>query len=598
LRFLFFPYIVLLALRTNISTLLKTGFTFSILFLLMAFFYRPPDRQLPDMSAGVLAFFLVTVATAFVTRDLEGERGRMAKTAATFQGLNKEIKQKSVELQSALDSLSKAHLQLQEADRIKNRFLANISHELRTPLTSIRSYSEILLDYDEIDDATRKEFIHTINDESERMALMINENLDLLRIKAGKFETNFTSVNPLLLMDVSIKVVAPMAEKKEIPLIVDVAADFPPVKGDQNQLIQVLVNLLNNAVKFTSTGEITAGVRQKEEMAEFFVADTGEGIFPEEKDVIFTEFYRISESVPDRPLGSGLGLTIAKQIVEHHGGRIWVESTPGKGSTFYFTIPIFAEEAEYVPPEPFHETAEHSWKHEPILVLYESIAIRQSLRKMLEDLGYTTIGADTPKRGMEISSGIRPGLIITDHLEGGENFTELGNWAKDAGIKILMAPLYINPANGYLGLLANGLLSKPFDRFQIVSIIETFVKNKGNLLIISPLQDEARKLQVLLGAEGYTATLYIDESEALKAPHASVADGIIIGSFPKPRRENVITALKRETHYNALPFFLLQSEGSGRFVAAVTLDPASARNSGKGISPLIMAIEKFFVKSG
>jgi hypothetical protein len=274
-----------------------------------------------------------------------------------------------------------------------------------------------------------------------------------------------------------------------------------------------------------------------------------------------------------------------------------VDSTPGKGSTFYFTIPIFVKETEFIPPEPFHETAEHSWKHEPILVLYESIVIRQSLRKLLEDLGYTTIGADTPKRGVEISSGIRPGLIITDHLEGGEIFTELGNWAQDAGIKILMAPLYINPASGNLGLIANGLLSKPFDRFQIGSIIERFVKNKGNLLIISPLQDEARKLQVLVGAEGYTATLYIDESEALNAAPVSDADGVIIGSFPKPRRENVITALKRETRYNSLPFFLLQSEGAGRFSAVVTLDPATPRNSGKGISPLIMAIEKFFVKS-
>jgi signal transduction histidine kinase len=249
--------------------------------------------------------------------------------------LNEDNNQKSLELQTAFDALSKAHLQLQETERIKSRFLADISHELRTPLTSIRSYSEILLDYNDIDDVTRKDFIHTINDESIRMTLLINENLDLLRMEAGKFEINITSVNPLLLIEVSIKVVAPMARKKGLPLIVDVPADFPQVMGDQNQLTQVLVNLLHNAVKFTVAGKITAGVQQKEKMAEFFVADTGEGIFPEEKEVIFDEFYRISETVPGRPPGSGLGLTIAKQIVERQGSNIWVDSIPGKGSTFF-----------------------------------------------------------------------------------------------------------------------------------------------------------------------------------------------------------------------------------------------------------------------
>jgi signal transduction histidine kinase len=134
-----------------------------------------------------------------------------------------------------------------------------------------------------------------------------------------------------------------MAQEKGITLLLDIPADIPLVKGDANLLNQVLVNLLNNAIKFTAQGRITAGVRMKEQSAEFFVADTGEGIFPEEKEVIFDEFYRISGQVPDRPRGSGLGLSIAKKLVEYHGGRIWVESTPGKGSTFYFTIPAAGE---------------------------------------------------------------------------------------------------------------------------------------------------------------------------------------------------------------------------------------------------------------
>ena len=228
LRFLYFPLIVLLALRTNLFTLLKAGFTFCVLFLLMLFFYGLPHREFPDIAAETIAFFLVTVATGFVARDIEAERVRTANATATFRGLNEENKQKSLELQTALDALSKAHLQLQETERIKSRFLADISHELRTPLTSIRSYSEILLDYNDIDDATRRDFIHTINDESVRMTLMINENLDLLRMEAGKFEINITSVNPLLLIEVSIKVVAPMARKEGVTPHRRCSRRFPP----------------------------------------------------------------------------------------------------------------------------------------------------------------------------------------------------------------------------------------------------------------------------------------------------------------------------------------------------------------------------------
>ncbi len=593
-RFLYFPLIIFFALRMNLPMLIGTGFTFSALFALMAFYIKPPANEFPELAAEILSFFLATICTGVLVRNVETEKRRSAKAVATFQGISEDLKQKSTELQTTLGALTKAHQQLQETNRIRTRFLANVSHELRTPLTSIRSYSEMLLDYDDIDNATRTEFIRTINEESERMALLVNKNLDLIRIEAGKSEMDITSVNPLLLIDVSMKVVAPMAEKKGIALIPDIAADFPAVRGDQNLLTQVLVNLLNNAVKFTVVGTITAGARRKENMAEFFVADTGEGIFPDEKEVIFNEFYRISETIPDRPSGSGLGLTIAKQIVEQHGGRIWVDSAPGKGSTFYFTIPIFREEAAYVPSEPLQEKGEVSLQYEPILVQTESIVIRQTLRKYLETLGYMTIGADTPKRGVDISAEIRPGLIISDNLEEDADFSKMGNWAQDAGVKIILATLYINPVSGELGLAASGYLKKPFDRFQIAGAVEGFVKHDGRLVIVSPGRDEARKLQVLLGSEGYTAELFMDESEALKAIRLSLPDGIIIGSFPKARMEDVITALKKEQQCRSLPFFLLLGEGCGRFATAVTLDLASRRNNAKGLSPLIATIEKSY----
>jgi signal transduction histidine kinase len=596
LRFLYIPLIFFLALRISLPTLIAAGSTFSALFALMAFYKNSHIREYPEIVSEFLAFILLTFLTGLLVRNVETEKRRSSKAVATFQGISEDLKQKSLDLQTALGALTKAHQQLQETNRIRNRFLANVSHELRTPLTSIRCYSEMLLDYNDIDNETRTEFIRTICEESDRMTLLVNKNLDLIRIEAGKSEMDVTPVNPLMLIDVSMKVVAPMADKKGIPLISDIPEHFSTVRGDQNLLTQVLVNLLNNAVKFTSAGTITVGVLRKENMAEFFVADTGEGIFPEEKEVIFDEFYRISESLPERPAGSGLGLTIAKQIVEQHGGRIWVDSTPGKGSTFYFTIPIFKDDDTDVPSEPLHEKGLVLHQYEPILVQSESVVIRQTLRKYLEQIGYMTLGADTPKRGGEISAEIRPGLIISDNLEGDADFLKMGNWAQDAGVKIIQATLYINPSSGDLGLVASGFFKKPFDRFQITSTVEGFVKNNGRFVIVSPSRDEARKLQASLGADSYTAELFMDETEALKAIHSSPVDGLIIGSFPRPRMEDVVTTLKSEQRCRTLPFFLVIGEGCSRFAVVVTLGHDSRRNDGKGLSPLIAMIEKSYSK--
>lgn len=595
LRFVFFPLIVLLARQIRVNILLKAGFTFSVLFVIMVAFDHPANRGVPDLLAEALSFFLVTVATGIIARDLSTERERSENAVATFRCMSEDLMSKTSNLQTTLDTLSKVNQQLQMTDQNKSRFLANVSHELRTPLTSIRSYSEILLNYDDIDNETRKEFIRTINAESERMSLMVNQNLDLLRIETGKLEMNINQIRPAELIGESVKVVAPMAKEKGIPLLLDIPADIAMVKGDENQLNQVLVNLLNNAIKFTAQGNITAGVRIKDECAEFFVADTGEGMYPEEKEVIFDEFYRISEQVPDRPRGTGLGLSIARKIVEYHGGRIWVDSTPGKGSTFFFTVPVAVEERMTASPEAIPEIAEISRQYGPILVLYENTAIRQALRKKLESLGYKTIGADTPQRGMELAAAIKPGLIITDIVGGGEDLARLGTWAHGAGVEIMLATLYVSPVSGDLCLAVNGYLARPFDRFQAVAAIERFVKKKGHFFIVSPEKDEARNLQVMLGAEGYATTLYIDENEVVR--RGGIApNGLIIGSFQKSRLEELFSVLMGQAHIRTLPCFLLLGENFLRHVTTVTLDASSRQSGGEGFYSLIMAIEKSYAK--
>lgn len=594
-RFAYFPLIILLALRVGYNLLLQAGFTFSILFVLMAVLDPPPGRHLVDLMAEALSFFLVTVTAGFVAgfvvRNLEHERERSENAIATFHNLSEDLKHRTMNLQTTLEALSEAHDRLKEIDRNKSKFLANVSHELRTPLSSIRSYSEILLSYDDIDKETRQEFIRTINSESERMTGLVNQNLDLLRMESGKFELTISQLPPAELIAGSIRVVAPMAGEKNIPLETDLPSDLPLVRGDRDQLVQVFINLMNNAIKFTTEGKITAGARLKDEHVEFFVADTGEGIFPEEKDAIFDEFFRIAGNVPNRPRGSGLGLSIAKKIVEFHGGNIRVDSTPGKGSTFFFTVPVAVDEKRPAADNGYRAMAEVTVGHGPVLTLYESIAIRQSLRKNLEKLGYQTLGADTPERGLEIAVAVKPDLIIAEFSERGAEFLELEKWAKRNGIIVLMAPLYINTVNGELCLAVNGYLDKPFDRYQIVSLFERFQKGRGRLCVVSPDQGEARNLQVLLGAEGYGADLFMDEREAVRTSANSSFQGVIIGSLPKGRLEEALASLKGAPQFRSTPFFVLRERPAGGYLKMMTIDDASWRKGGGGLSPMIAEIE-------
>lgn len=595
-RFLYYPLIILYALRLSFNTLLLSGIGFCTLFIGMFFLHRPGYESIVPFMTEVLSFFLAAAAGGVAARSISTEKGNHLRAVETFHALSNTLSHRTMNLQTTLDALTETHKRLQEADRRKTDFLGNVSHELRTPLSSIRSYSEILLNYEDIDRETEKEFIKIINVESEIMTAMVNDLLDLVRVDAGKVEMSISRVRVCDLIEESIKVVMPMATEKGLTLNKELPTDVINVKGDRNQLNQVLVNLLNNAVKFTSKGSITVGVSKKDGNAEFFVADTGEGIFPEEKMKIFEEFYRISESVPSRPKGTGLGLSISKKIVEFHEGKIWVESEVGKGSTFYFTIPLFMETPQFIGEEKAWEAERHTGSRRPILVHSGDIAIRHSLRKKLEDLGYPTLGADTPRRAMDVAQGMPTGLIISDITERWDEFNELERWARNAEIPLLLAFLYIPEEGGDPRLATSGYIFKPLDRYAILSILQSTIKPRGRIVVVSPDKDESRTLEVMLGTEGFDVSLFSDAERALQSCAAISPSGVIIGSFGKETAEKVVKKLRVMPDTVHTPVFLILNLALGRHAKPVTL-PAANRRAPDSISPLINEIETIFMKS-
>jgi signal transduction histidine kinase len=242
--------------------------------------------------------------------------------------------------------LEKANARLLELDRLKSDFLSTVSHELRTPLTSIRSFSEILLRYEVDDPEKRRKFVGVINYEAERLTRMINDLLDLSKIEAGRLELHSEPLELEPAFARALGTTHPLLAEKGIVVESSVEAGLSPIHADADRIQQVLTNLLSNAVKFSPEGgRIRLSGKRQGDFALISVADEGPGIPPDRLEQVFDRFHQVRDPQKSHPLGTGLGLTISREIVERLGGKIWVDSELGAGTVFSFTVP-FAEEID------------------------------------------------------------------------------------------------------------------------------------------------------------------------------------------------------------------------------------------------------------
>jgi len=265
------------------------------------------------------------------------------------------------------ESLKKSHDQLEirvrertreldRANQAKSEFLSIVSHELRTPLTSVIGFTKIIRKklkdtiYPAVDHTGDKKLckemsqvkknINIIVSEGDRLTALINDVLDLAKLEADKVEYQMKLVSPNEFIRRSIEATSALFEESSLILLSDIEPQIPEIKGDLDRLIQVMVNLFSNGVKFTKEGKITCRVRRAGNHIRVSVTDTGIGIPEEMQATIFDKFTQAQPSLDDRPRGTGLGLPICRNIVNDHGGHIWVESEKGKGSNFVFTLPI------------------------------------------------------------------------------------------------------------------------------------------------------------------------------------------------------------------------------------------------------------------
>ena len=255
-----------------------------------------------------------------------------------------ELKHREAELDNLVHEIAVARDAAETANRAKSQFLANMSHELRTPLNAILGYTELMAEgtYGELCEEML-EVLKRLETNGRHLLGLINDVLDLSKIEAGQF---VLELSDYCIQDIAQTVrstLEPLAADKKLAFKVEVPAELPPGRGDGRRLTQVLINLVGNAIKFTDAGEVA--IKTEANNGSFYVTvrDTGPGISAADQAKLFQEFQQADNAIARKKGGTGLGLAISKRIIEMHGGRIWVESQPGHGSTFVFTLPVTVE---------------------------------------------------------------------------------------------------------------------------------------------------------------------------------------------------------------------------------------------------------------
>ena len=255
-----------------------------------------------------------------------------------------ELKHREAELDNLVHEIAVARDAAETANRAKSQFLANMSHELRTPLNAILGYTELMAEgtYGELCEEML-EVLKRLETNGRHLLGLINDVLDLSKIEAGQL---VLELSDYCIQDIAQTVrstLEPLAADKKLAFKVEVPAELPPGRGDGRRLTQVLINLVGNAIKFTDAGEVA--IKTEANNGSFYVTvrDTGPGISAADQAKLFQEFQQADNAIARKKGGTGLGLAISKRIIEMHGGRIWVESQPGHGSTFVFTLPVTVE---------------------------------------------------------------------------------------------------------------------------------------------------------------------------------------------------------------------------------------------------------------
>ncbi len=405
-----------------------------------------------------------------------------------------------------------------EVDQMKTDFISTVSHELRTPLTSVLGFAKLILKTFErhiapqVPDDRRtqqasqriQENLAIIVSEGERLTRLINDVLDIAKIEAGKVEWHMDNIAISDVLQNAAAAVNALARDKKLNVEVEADSTLPHIYADRDRMVQVVTNLLSNSIKFTDTGGIRLQARRITLQSDgattpdpvpgahlkglepgpwitVTVQDTGVGIAEENLEKVFEKFQQVGDLMTNRPKGTGLGLTICREIVEYHGGRIWAESTLGAGSTFTLALPVkgalpsLAPIIEGIRAAPQENITPTAPKETRVLVVDDEANIRTLLQQELGEAGYQVIQAADGVEGLRIARREHPDLVIMDlmmpGISGFDAISALRSDEATAHIPVLILSVLEDRERGYR-LGADAYLTKPINAVEVLATVE------------------------------------------------------------------------------------------------------------------------------
>ncbi|GAB4459606.1 MAG: hypothetical protein Kow0070_14790 [Anaerolineales bacterium] len=452
---------------------------------------------------------------------------------------------------------------LQEVDKLKSQFLANMSHELRTPLNSIIGFSRVILKGIDgpITDMQQQD-LTAIYNSGQHLLGLINDILDLARIEAGKMELNFEEVHLAEMIHSVFSTAKGLVKEKPIQLIEKVPPEMPTIRGDTMRVRQILLNLISNAAKFTDEGFITVETSvQKAPNGKFEalikVIDTGPGISPEGQEKLFKAFSQVDGSATRKTGGSGLGLSICANLVQLHGGRIGVESEEGKGSTFWFTMPLFRQPDGEIPAG-----------RKIVLAIDDDPQVISLYERYLTPQGYHVVSLTEPARAKEQVKELKPFAVTLDimmpNVDGWAVLTDLKSDPATRDVPVIICSIVEQTDKGF-NLGAADYLVKPILEEDLVHALERLDKNGEirRVLVIDDDPNDLRLIEKILTEHGkYQALLAEGGRRGWEILNTNPPDAVILDIFmPEMNGFMILEKMMDEPALRDIPVLVVSGGG-------------------------------------
>ena len=500
------------------------------------------------------------VLISITGRPLKDENGNLRGGVIVFHDITLQKR--------AEEALVRAKEDAERATKFKDQFLSTMSHELRTPLNAVLGFSDLLADerYGALNDRQRR-YVDHIHTGGTHLLNLITDILDLSKIEAGRMEIAPEDVNIASAFAEVLSALQPLADKKSQCLTKDVVPRLY-VRADMTRFKQILMNLVGNAIKFTpNLGRIELVARQVGGQVRLEVRDDGPGIAPQEQQQIFEAFFRLTETGTATE-GTGLGLAITARLVELHGSKLEIESEPGDGSCFHFSLPLLA-----TPPPVAAQTTialSGSGKAPRILIVEDHAATGQLIQSQLRSSGYETLRCDHAGHAAEMAAEHQPDAITLDLLmkpvHGLEVLLQLKNDPRTSKIPLIVVTIADKSGVGS-ALGADEYLVKPVDKATLLAAVERCLSSRGRaapvraILVVEDDPATREMIEDLLTAGGYSVITAADGEQARACVAQALPELVILDLIlPKMGGLELLAEWRDNPRTADLPVFVLTSK--------------------------------------